>query len=58
MNLRVSGTANADRLARWAVTEGDLPQGAIAFDAVLTGPLGTPAAALELSADEISWRRL
>ncbi|MBI2829439.1 MAG: translocation/assembly module TamB domain-containing protein [Acidobacteria bacterium] len=56
VDLNVSGTGDIARLARWGLMDEELPQGEMAFDGTVTGPLGDPLAQLEMRAERLSWR--
>jgi len=57
VNLRVQGSADVERLARWTM-EGDLPRGSAAFDARVTGPLNGPEAEVQLTSGRLAWQGL
>ena len=56
MDLHVIGTGDIARLARWGLMDEELPQGEMAFEGTVTGPMGNPQAQLEISAERLSWR--
>ena len=55
IDLHVSGTGDIARLARWGLMDEELPQGEMAFEGTVTGPMGDPQAQLEISAERLSW---
>ena len=54
VQAQVSGSADVSRLAAWGL-EGDLPQGTVAFEGRVAGPLAAPRADLMLRADTVRW---
>lgn len=54
MDLAVRGTGNIARLARWGIPEGDVPEGTLAFDGQVSGPLADPRAQLNLTSERIA----
>ena len=56
IDLHVIGTGDIARLARWGLMDEELPQGKMAFEGTVTGPMGDPQAQLEISAERLSWR--
>jgi len=55
VDVRATGTADVERLARWAMDE-ETPRGSLAFDAHVSGPLGSPVTDLQLASNELTWR--
>ncbi len=55
IDLRLVGTGDIARLARWVLTDEELPQGAIAFEGTVTGPMDDPQAQVELRTARASW---
>ena len=55
VDLRLMGTGDIARLARWGLTDEELPQGVMAFEGTVTGPMDDPQAQVELSAERASW---
>ena len=55
IDLRLVGTGEMARLARWVLTDEELPQGAIAFEGTVTGPMDDPQAQVELRTARASW---
>ena len=56
LDLRLSGMADVAGLARWGLTDTELPQGVLAFDGSVVGPLDDPQAEMDLSAERVTWR--
>ena len=55
IDLRLVGTGDIARLARWGLADEELPQGAVAFEGTVTGPMDDPQAQVEASAERVSW---
>ena len=55
IDLRLMGTGDIARLARWGLTDEELPQGAMAFEGTVTGPMDDPQAQVELSTERVVW---
>ena len=58
LDLRLDGTADFSRLARWGMAEADTPRGQVAFAGRVHGPMAGPAAALTLTSPRITWQQL
>lgn len=56
IDLQISGSGDSARLARWGLSDDDLPKGELVFKGMVAGPMGDPQAQLELSAERLSWR--
>ena len=57
-DLTVQGTVDATRVARWAIVDGDLPRGSVAFDARTSGALNALVTMLSVSSSRLSWQML
>ena len=57
-DLTVQGTVDATRVARWAIVNGDLPRGSVAFDARTSGALNALDTMLSVSSSRLSWQML
>ena len=55
LDLDVSGTGDMARLARWLMDE-ELPQGEMAFEGTVAGPIGDPQAQVVVVAERVVWR--
>ena len=53
MDLHVTGTADAARLARWGMDEGELPRGSLALDVRASGPFAGPTVDLRATSPSI-----
>ena len=58
MNLTAAGSLDATRIARWGVTEGDLPRGALMFDAQVAGNFDQLDAQLSATSERLAWQNL
>ncbi len=56
VDLTVNGSADAARLARWGIDEGELPQGEIIFQATAVGLMADPEMAVNVESEQVSWR--
>jgi outer membrane protein assembly factor BamA/autotransporter translocation and assembly factor TamB len=56
--IRLQGTGDIGRLARWALQDDLLPRGALMVDARITGKLADPRAELNLTAPAVSWQAI
>src|ERR1051325_2925507 len=54
MDLHVTGTADAARLARWGMEEGELPRGSLALDVRASGPFTGPTVDAQRSEEHTS----
>ncbi len=57
-DLQLTATGNVERVARWAIAEGELPRGSAAVEARISGPLATPQAELRVTSTALSWQRI
>jgi uncharacterized protein involved in outer membrane biogenesis len=57
-DIRATGTADVERLARWAVAEGERPGGSIAFDVRAQGPFSEPVADIHATSARLTWQRI
>ena len=55
VDLRATGTAEVERLARWGIENGELPRGTIAFEAHSTGAFATPVTDIQIRAPRVTW---
>ena len=55
IDLRLVGTGDIASFARWGLTDEELPQGAVAFEGTVTGPMDDPRAQVELRTERASW---
>jgi len=55
LDLRMSGSGNITRLARWSTSEA-VPDGTVALDAAVTGLLASPVVDSRLRSDSLSYR--
>ena len=53
--ITVRGTADTTRVARWFVTDGELPGGTVAFDAEVEGPLTDITTVASVTSDRLTW---
>jgi outer membrane protein assembly factor BamA/autotransporter translocation and assembly factor TamB len=58
IDLRVSGDSDLEQAAKWWGQEDEAPRGRVQFAGTAIGPLGAPAASLDVSSNGIAWRRL
>ena len=58
LDLRLGGTGDLSRLARWGMAEADAPRGQVAFAGRVHGPMAGPAAALTFTSPRITWQQL
>jgi outer membrane protein assembly factor BamA/autotransporter translocation and assembly factor TamB len=59
LDLRVSGDSELQKLAKWwGQEEAAAPRGAVHVAGMVRGPLGEPAATLDVSSNGVSWQRL
>jgi outer membrane protein assembly factor BamA/autotransporter translocation and assembly factor TamB len=58
IDLRVSGDSDLEQAATWWGQEGEAPRGRVQFAGTAIGPLGAPAASLDVSSNGIAWQRL
>lgn len=57
VNLRVSGTSDIDRAARWAMDE-PRPAGMVSFDGTLAGAIAAPRLTVRLQSEALAWQGL
>jgi outer membrane protein assembly factor BamA/autotransporter translocation and assembly factor TamB len=55
VDLRATGTADVERLARWGIENTELPRGTIAFEAHATGVFATPVTDIQISSPRLTW---
>ena len=55
VDLRATGTADVERLARWGIENTELPRGTVAFEAHATGVFATPVTDLQISSPRLTW---
>ena len=58
VDVHATGTADVERLARWGITEGDLPRGTVALDVRATGPFAGPVADLRVMSARLQWQQI
>jgi outer membrane protein assembly factor BamA/autotransporter translocation and assembly factor TamB len=58
VNLTAAGTLDATRAARWAVTNGDLPRGALMFEAHVAGTFDQLDTQLSATSERLAWQNL
>jgi len=59
IDVRVVGDSELPNAAKWWGGQADdTPQGSVHLDGTVSGPLGEPAADLQLTSNAISWQRL
>jgi outer membrane protein assembly factor BamA/autotransporter translocation and assembly factor TamB len=56
VDLRVSGTGDIARLARWGMAETDAPRGQVTFAGRVAGPVAGPSADFDIKAPRITWQ--
>jgi outer membrane protein assembly factor BamA/autotransporter translocation and assembly factor TamB len=54
VDVRATGTADVERIARWGIAGRDLPRGTIALDVHATGPLASPQADIRATSSSLS----
>jgi autotransporter translocation and assembly factor TamB len=57
-DVRATGTADVERLARWAMAERQRPGGSIVFDVRAHGPFGEPVADIHATSARLTWQRI
>jgi len=55
LDLRATGIADVERLARWAIEDGELPRGEMRFDGHTTGAFATPVTDIQISSPRVTW---
>ena len=58
MNLTATGSLDATRAARWAVTDGNLPRGALMFEAHVAGTFDQLETQLSATSERLAWQNL
>lgn len=58
VDLEITGTADAARLARWAIDQGELPRGVIALNLRASGPFAGPTVDVRVRSDRLEWQRI
>jgi outer membrane protein assembly factor BamA/autotransporter translocation and assembly factor TamB len=58
VDATVAGTADVAALARWAMTDADVPTGTVAFEGRISGPMGAPDTDIRLTSDRLAMRNL
>ncbi len=56
VDLRLDGTGDLARLARWGMAEADAPRGQVAFAGRVHGPMAGPTAEFTLTSPRITWQ--
>jgi outer membrane protein assembly factor BamA/autotransporter translocation and assembly factor TamB len=58
MDLRVVGDSQLQNVGKWWGGADESPRGSVHLEGTVSGPLGAPAAKLQLTSNAISWQRL
>ena len=58
VDLTAAGSLDATRVARWAVTDGDLPRGALMFEAHVAGTFDQLDTQLSATSERLAWQNL
>jgi outer membrane protein assembly factor BamA/autotransporter translocation and assembly factor TamB len=58
IDVRVSGDSQLENAAKWWGQQAEAPRGSVHFEGTVSGPLGGPAATLDVTSNSISWQRL
>ena len=58
VDLMVAGTGDVAALARWAIDEGDVPTGTLAFEGRINGPLAGPDTDVRLTSGRLAWQEV
>ena len=56
VDLMVEGTGDVAALARWAIDEGDVPTGMLAFEGRVSGPMAGPESDLRMTSARMTWQ--
>ena len=58
LDVRITGTVDVERVARWGIETGERPRGSVAFDVRAHGPFDTPVADVHATSARIDWQRI